>query len=434
MKKIPLSKYDLEVVYEKLESGLEVYVVKKDNVNGISASLTTPFGGNINEFIPIGQKKMEQVPLGVAHFLEHQMFHMEDDSDPMAFFSQNGAYANAMTGGERTSYIFSGTTNFSENLNYLLYYVASPCFTDESVEKEKGIIIEELKMYVDKPYSMLFQLSMKNCFKTEVLRQPTIGTISDIKKTTKEDLIKCYETFYHPSNMFLIVTGNVEPTEVIAIARDSKLNQEHKKDTPLEIKVKENHEPDKVVVEYDKVHMDVVIPKISINYKINISQFSDLERRKLLKYLIIIFSTKFGSVSPFLEEAKNDKIINDDISYSQFRVGDHLLILIEAETKEYDELLRRVEIEMSNLTITPEEFERKKKVLISNDIASSDNIYNLNDQLEHYIIHYHQVIAQNHDEIKALNYAEMREFIKKISLKNRSVVVIDCKKKNEGKN
>ena len=155
MKKRPLNNLDLTVYEETLSNGLRVYVIPKENGNGIYATFSTNFGSNVEEFSVNGKKKMCKVPLGVAHFLEHQMFEQEDGIDPMKFFEDRGAMTNAYTSNTKTTYLFSGPDHFKENINYLLDFVQNPYMTDETVEKEKGIIIQELGMYENNPYFKL---------------------------------------------------------------------------------------------------------------------------------------------------------------------------------------------------------------------------------------------------------------------------------------
>ena len=144
MKKIDIKNLDLNLFYEKLDNGLEVYVIPKENCNNVYATFSTKYGSNIIEFVPIGEKKMIKVPLGIAHFLEHKLFEQKDGIDPFTFYSERGADANANTNQKKTTYLFSGSNFILENLNYLLDYVQEPYFTDKNVEKEKGIITQEI--------------------------------------------------------------------------------------------------------------------------------------------------------------------------------------------------------------------------------------------------------------------------------------------------
>ena len=192
MKKSKLEKIDLELYEETLDNGLNVYVVPKENVNGIYATFSTKFGSIEREFIPIGSKKMIKVPLGVAHFLEHKMFEQKDEVDPFTFYSERGCDANANTSNYKTTYLFSGANSFADNINYLLDYVQDPYFTDENVEKEKGIIEQEIKMYEDDPFFKMYNGIIYNSFINHPIKYPIAGTIKDVNSITKEDLYNCY--------------------------------------------------------------------------------------------------------------------------------------------------------------------------------------------------------------------------------------------------
>ena len=140
---------DMDLYYEKLDNGLEIYVIPKNDCNNIYVTYNTKYGGKDNEFIPLNETKMKKFPKGIAHFLEHKLFEEEDNTNVFSFYQERGANANANTSYERTSYLFFGTEYFKENLEMLLHYVESPYFTDENVEKEKGIIEQEIKMYLE---------------------------------------------------------------------------------------------------------------------------------------------------------------------------------------------------------------------------------------------------------------------------------------------
>ena len=210
-----LDKMDLTIYEDVLANGLKIYVIPKENVNGYYITLSTKYGSIHNEFIPNDKTEYIKVPDGVAHFLEHKVFEQKDGIDPFTFYSERGCDANANTSNYKTTYLFSGTNFFSEGLNYLLDYVQSPYFTDENVNKEKGIIEQEIKMYDDSPYYKLYDGVIYNAFVNHPIKYPIAGTVESINKITKEDLYTCYNTFYHPSNMFLVVTGNVDYKEVI---------------------------------------------------------------------------------------------------------------------------------------------------------------------------------------------------------------------------
>ena len=284
MKKIKIKGIEEEVYYEKLDNGLEVYLYTKENVHMNYVTFTTRYGSVYNEFIPINSDKMTTFPKGIAHFLEHKVFAQKEDPQPMEFFAKSGSVCNADTTFKNTTYLFYATESLNENIEYLLDYVQNIYLTDESVESEKGIISEEIHMYDDRPNSILEEKIRKNTLKTNPYKDSIIGTTEDINKITKEDLETCYHTFYHPSNMFLVVTGNFNPEEVIDII---KKNQDKKNFTKEDkIKIKEFNEEDKVVKEKEVIKVETNIPKVAYTLKIPIKNLK-ITRRKLHLYLYI---------------------------------------------------------------------------------------------------------------------------------------------------
>ena len=169
MKKINYKNLDLDLFYEKLDNGLEIYILPKNNVNNIYVTFSTKYGSNIIEFKE-NDKKFTKVPLGIAHFLEHKMFEQEDGTDIFSFYSERGADCNANTNNTKTTYLFSGPSFLDENLNLLLDYVQSPYFTDENVEKEKGIITQEIKMYQDMPGNVMYDKIVEKYFQIHPMK------------------------------------------------------------------------------------------------------------------------------------------------------------------------------------------------------------------------------------------------------------------------
>lgn len=422
MKKSSLEKLDLELFEETLENGLKVYVVPKENVNGIYATFSTKFGSVYNEFIPNDGKKMIKVPLGVAHFLEHKMFEQKDEVDPFTFYSERGCDANANTSNYKTTYLFSGSNSFSENLNYLIDYVQDPYFTDDNVEKEKGIIEQEIKMYDDEPFFRIYNGIIYNSFIKHPIKYPIAGTVKDVYSITKEDLYNCYNTFYHPANMFLVITGNVDPKETIELV---KINQEKKKFNKFKpIKIKEYDEPNKVEKKSEKVNMDIEIPKIGIGYKIDCSKIGK-DINDIRTYLSILLDLKLGSTSILNEELKNLNLITHDVDLTLLNTDKHILVIIILESNEPNKVLKLVEEELKDLNITEEAFERKKKVRKSNCIYRSDSIYSINNKIMGNIMNYDKVILDDYKKIDELNIKEMNKIIKSINLENKTTYIID---------
>ena len=222
MKTIELVGLDQNVYYEKLENGLEVYLIPYTNKSNYTMHYLTKYGSIQTTFIPYGKKEKITVPDGIAHFLEHKMFEQEDGIDPFTFASKTGTYSNASTNYECTRYYFEGNKAFSENLNYLLDFVGSPYFTDENVEKEKGIIGQEIKQYDDEAEWAFEEVMKKALLQKDNHRVDIAGTVESIYKITKEDLYNTYYTFYQPSNMMLLISGEFDQNEAIEIIKNNK--------------------------------------------------------------------------------------------------------------------------------------------------------------------------------------------------------------------
>lgn len=423
MQKTSLNKMDLDVFSKTLSNGLKVYIIPKKEVNNIYVTFTTKYGSNIVEFVPNGEKDYIKVPLGIAHFLEHKMFEQEDDIDVFNFFSERGSDANANTNNKKTTYLFSGPNFFKENLEFLLDYVQKPYFTDENVEKEKGIIIQEMKMYQDDPYSKLYEAILDASFINNNTKYPIIGTEDSVNSITKEDLYACYKTFYHPSNMVLVVTGNVNPEETIEIIEANQSKKEFKK--PEKIKIKEHNEPDNVDAKKKIITANVTLPKVSINYKININNIKNIPLRKKLLYLSILFDSKFGGTSLINEKLRESKIISDSIDVSSVDADSHILFIIMGETNKEKDFLDAIKKEMLDLTISEQELERKKKTIISSMIYASDSIMRINHKIMNDYLKYSDIIDNNYDEVKSLNYEEFSKFIKELDVSNYNIVVED---------
>jgi len=207
-----------ERVYgRKLSNGCQLFVWPKPGFTKKFAVFSTYYGSIDSHFIPPGQSGTVHVPDGIAHFLEHKMFE-EEDGSVFDRFSRLGASANAYTNYTNTTYLFSCTDHFDENIKILIDFVLHPYFTDENVEKEKGIIAQELQMYRDIPEQRVYRNLLEALYHVNPVRLEIGGTVESIQKITKELLYTCYNTFYHPSNMVLVAVGDVDPEATLDLA------------------------------------------------------------------------------------------------------------------------------------------------------------------------------------------------------------------------
>lgn len=416
---------DLTIYSKTLDNGLQVYIVPKKDSKTTYATFTTNYGSNIIEFIPKDKDDFIKVPSGIAHFLEHKMFEQEDGTDPFTFFGNNGCDANANTTYYKTTYLFSGANKVEENLEFLLDYVQAPYFTDDNVEKEKGIITQEIRMYLDDPISRLYEQSIANSFVKHPIRIPVIGDEKNINSITKENLYDCYNTFYHPSNMLLVITGNVNPDKIINIIEENQCKKEYSKQNKITIKIYD--EPDKVNKKSEVLKMNVNIPKIAVNYKINYQKLKKYSKREILNYLNLFFNIKFDNVSDFTSQMKNDGFITDPFGLVSVDTDRHILYMILNDTNKPKLLIDNIKEEMQKFNITAEAFERKKKVLKSGYIYMSDNIFGINHKIISSQLKYGEVFNDDITFIDSLNFKDFKDFIKQIKFNEVTDITIDCK-------
>ncbi|MBE6149165.1 MAG: insulinase family protein [Firmicutes bacterium] len=420
MKKTNIKHLDLTLYTEKLDNGLEVYIIPKNNYNNIYVTFTTKFGSNEIEFVPIDNNKMIKVPLGIAHFLEHKLFEQKDGTDPFSFYNERGADANANTNQYKTTYLFSGPNFYEENLEYLLDYVQEPYFTDENVEKEKGIIAQEIKMYEDDPDTVIYEKTIENCFKKHPMKNSIIGTINSINKIKKEDLYTCYNTFYHPANMFITITGNVDPYATLELIKNNQNKKKFKEFKP--IKIKKYDEPMEVAKKFDSERLNISIEECVLAYKIPLTK-----NYQNLIYTLTYFDTRLGSTSKFSEDLIDNEIINVPLMLDYNIIDDYLILFVFGISKTPNELIKQIKDEMNTIKIDENEFNRKKKTLISSLLYLSDNIFRLNHNVINDIIYYGKYNPNIYDDIKKLNFDDYKNLINNLNLNNTSTFIAEKK-------
>lgn len=422
MKKQLIKKTNEYLYYEKLDNGLEVFMVPKTSLNDFFVTFTTKYGGVYNDFVPSDKKKMTSFPSGIAHFLEHKMFEQEDHIDPFSFFSETGTYCNAMTNYYSTSYLFTGNSSFEQNLNYLLDFVQSPYFTNENVEKEKGIIEQEIKMYDDMPDRIIYEKILYNIFIKHPMKYSIAGKVSDIKKITKEDLYICYNTFYNPSNMFLVITGNFDPEEAINLIKENQLKKKFK--PSKEIETKKCKEPDEVAREYEEKAMNIDTPYLSFGIKIPISSVKDIDEKKRNYYYAIILYYLFGETSLFNESITNEKLADSYLDIEIVDTDMHKVAILLCKSKRYSELIERIKENLKVINIDEEFIERRKKVFISSIVYSYENVESINRSISENVITYNNYDPNIYDIINSLNKKELDDIISKSKFDNTSIYII----------
>lgn len=425
MKKITINQTNEILYYEKLNNGLEVYIVPNKNQKNFYITYNTKFGSINTEFKTSTDKSFKKVPNGIAHYLEHLMFNMENGT-AFDFYSKLGSSINAFTTYNLTCYEVYSSTYFKENLNYLLEYVETPYFTNELVNNERGIITEEIKMYDNNPNTELTYSSYKNIFINDKRKNLISGTVEDIKKITKENLLDCYNTFYNPNNMFIVITGNVNPEEAIAII-EKRENERPIKN--INIIKKEITEPKKVNKKYEEIKMNVETNKVNISYKIPKKQFNKLNVTSidLNIYISIIFNLLFGSTSIIQEKLISSKIIQNGININKTFTKDYIIVSLTTETDYVDTFIKLVKETLDNIKIDSCDLDRKLKVYKSNYILHFDEIELVNNNIQDNIIEYNKFINDYMDIYDNINIDILNKVIDTLKTKEESILVIKPK-------
>lgn len=417
MEEIKLNGLDLVCYQEKLTNGLDVIYLPMAGKKNYFVSYATRYGSEETTFIPASGSREIKVPDGIAHFLEHKMFEQEDGVDPFSYFSQSGTDANASTSFDNTQYIIYGTKNFDENLRFLLRYVNEPYYTDQNVEKEKGIIAEELKMYEDMPDWQCETALREAVYKVHPRRIDIGGTVDEIMKITKEDLYTCYDNFYSPNNMFLLIVGAFDRESASSIVHEMLGN------IPNRGKgiVKEIIEPSQVNIREDTVKLDIKVPKVGLGLKVPTKDLGEYDDLTLDLYLEMLTAICLGPSSEFRERVRNKKILNK--MYSEWEtIYGYRTLLILASTTAPDEFIKEIRGEFSNIGISEESFNRMRKVWIANEVKMADYVDAVEANIYDDMIKYKRVIPNKIDLIRQLDINDMNKILKKIDFSNVSVI------------
>ena len=350
-------------------SGLKILVYPKKNYAATYAVFGTRYGSIDTEFRLNGEEKFTCVPEGIAHFLEHKLFESED-LDAFERYAKTGASANAYTSFDKTCYLFSCTGKFQESLEILLDFVTHPYFTEKTVQKEQGIIGQEIQMCRDEAgWEALFSL-LRAMYKTHPVRIDIAGTVESIAEITPELLYKCYETFYNFSNMVLGVAGNVTPDEVLSVA-DRLL----KPQKPIQIERKFHREPREVAESYTEETLSVAFPIFSLGFK----EAVETPERSLREILIsdIILEAVAGKTSAFYSELLEAGLINTSFESEYFCGYGYAAWIFTGESPDGREVQKRITARIRSLQesgISKADFERIRKKLYGRSIMQFNDI------------------------------------------------------------
>lgn len=374
MQIIENSKVKEKLYKEKLENGLTVMIIPKKGIQKKYIIWGTNYGSNDSTFIVPGENNVTEVPKGVAHFLEHKLFEQENGVNSLDALTSLGVNANAYTTNNHTAYLYECTNNFYEALDEFMDYVQHPYFTDENVEKEKGIIGQEIMMYDDYPEWKVYLNTLEGMYHNNPVKLDITGTIETISKIDKEILYKCYNTFYNPSNMAMVVAGDFEPDEILEEIKKRLIKHEPNG----EIKRIYEDEPEEIVKDKIEQKMEVSKPLYTIGIK-DVVPDNNLKVKKHIA-IEILLNILIGSSSDLykqLYEMGNSYSV-PSIEYEFDKTYAHILITGQSNDPEklFDMFKQKVE-EIKNNGISKEDFERTKKMIYGEYVKEYNDIVDI---------------------------------------------------------
>lgn len=317
-----------EKVYKyELEDGLKVYICPKKGFSKKIGMYGTHFGSIDTDFYDIQEKKRKRVPDGIAHFLEHKLFEQED-GNALDLFAKMGVSSNAYTSYDHTVYFFETNDKFEECLKTLFDFITTPYFTDENVEKEKGIIEQELNMYEDSPDSVVYYNVMRAMYNNYPLNVDIGGTVESVYSITKEELYSCYNTFYAPQNMFVIIIGDVDIEATVKM-----IKERHGGAKRDELSIPQRfypEEPENIAMREIEKKLDVFMPSICIGFKSSKQDGKTNIRNALITE--IINEAAFSDLSDFYEDMYNAGLLTEPMymTYESGKDFSHTLVFFQS--------------------------------------------------------------------------------------------------------
>lgn len=398
-------------------SGLKILVMPKENYSSTYAIFATKYG-SIDTMIQMSDGSFKEIPEGTAHFLEHKLFESED-LDAFERFAKTGASANAYTSFERTGYLFSCSANFKRNLEILLDFVQNPYFTQATVEKEQGIIGQEIDMYKDAPdWEVMF-----NCLRTMYHNLPVridiAGTQESIAQITAKTLYGCYDNFYNLHNMVLAVAGNADVDEIVEVA-DKVLK-------PVEGKMAQRKvidEPEEVIDSYIEEKLSVATPQFMFGFKESWDTPERTTKEEISMEILLDMIS--GQSSELYKRLFDGKLINNSFGFEYFTGFGYSCVLFAGESNDPKKVAEEIVGEIGRFRETGFDktaFERTKKKLYGRMIMGMNDIEGLaNNMAVSYFAG--EDVFTDFEIFKTVTLDDVNDIFKKTLDENRSVLSV----------
>ena len=418
MEELELKGLNEKIYVYHTKFGLPIYMWVNEKVSSMYASLSVKYG-SIHTKFKIGKKTYE-VPNGIAHFLEHVKFNIDEETTAHDEFYKLGGDANAFTTFDYTSYIVFATNNKKENLEELLNFVYNPFFTKKCISKEKGIIVEEANMGLDDPYSIVFFHSLLNTLQKSKYRNTITGTPDDVTSITLEDVKLVYDTFYHPENMFLTLTGNFNPYEMACLVEDNLSKKKFGKYlNPIIIK---ENEPKKVTTKYKEEYINVTYPRLKFSIKMDMSRFKNYSSLELKILTSLLFNINFGATSDFRDELMEKGLIqNMNVTCDVY--DDSFVVTISVISNFKEEIIKRVKEKLENLSISEIDFKRKKNATIATLILDYEDLENVSYRIQDDVLNNGGIVTNLKEILEDETIDDLKDIINLLDTDNLSINV-----------
>ncbi len=353
----------------KHKSGLTICLYPMKKYSTAFAIFGAKYGSVDTTFKTKDEAEYTAVPEGIAHYLEHKLFE-NDDCDALEQYAKTGASANAYTSFDSTAYYFSCTREFEKNLRILINFVTNPYFTEESVQKEQGIISQEIKIYLDDPGWRVFFNGLSSVYHNNPVRIDIAGTTESIKKIDKDLLYRCYNSFYNLNNMVLSVAGNFEPEQVLRICDELLAASE---DAELDILIPE--EPYEVKEKRCVQKLYCAVPLFQLAFKM--PNYTGYENTRNFIIYNILLETALGNTSQFFSRLYESGLINDTFHVGVFSGRGFFLPTADGESRDPDKVKDEIISELNRLKkegIPKDEFETIKKKTYGELVGTFNNV------------------------------------------------------------
>lgn len=419
MQIIENNKIKEKMYIDKLENGLTVIVFPKKDVQKKYIVWGIEFGSVDNQFKIAGEKEITKIPDGIAHYLEHKMFEQRSGINSLDTLTNLGVDANAFTTNNFTAYLYECTDNFYEALDEFMDYVQNPYYTKENVDKERGIIEQEIMMYDDEPDWALYMNAMKLMYHNNPIRIDIAGTKESIAQIDAETLYKIYNNFYVPENMVIAVCGDFNPEEII---KEIKQRMTLKPKNAIITRIYED-EPEEIFEKKKEVKMEISIPIFMIAFKDKIDESNLVKKDIAIEILLNII---IGKSSKLFKRLYEEGLIFSEFGFDFEYARNYSHVIIQGQSSNPEKVIEEIKNEMEfflNRGLVEEDFERIKKTIYGEYVKNYNDVSTIGNSI---ISNYFKGINifEFFEEFDSITKEYTEEILKEVFDENKKVISI----------